>query len=414
MRIMVCTIISRNYLPCARALYESLQEQNEGCDFCVLMVDGVDDRDRREEFEIINVRDLELNYPLQCLAFRYNKLELNTNVKPTFLKLLLDRGFDKVLYLDPDILICGPIDPLFELLDQYDILLTPHCTSAVEDDGKRPSEIDFLLTGIFNLGFIGLRRAEETQRFLGWWEKRCLAMGYSELRSGLFVDQKWVNLVPCYFNSVHVVRDPGYNMAYWNLHERKLTETESGYLVNGEYPLRFFHFSGIDLEDYSQLSKHCNRFSLEGRPDLIRLFRNYRDRVEAKGGKECRNIPYAYGSFSNGDPITQIARSAFALSESSFSNDDPFSTASGFYRWARSRRVLGNTDSSGKYNLASYKNSGRKVRIANGLLSGLLRVVGPNRYTILMKYLSFISILRNQPGVLSPEGQFRGFGAGQN
>lgn len=403
MKRVICTIISRNYLPHAKVLYKSLRMYHPDCEFCVLMVDGIDECDSTAPFEIVNIADLKLNCLLQDLAFRYNQLELNTNVKPTFLKLLLDRGADKVLYFDPDILICGSIDPLFNLLDKHDIILTPHCISPVEDDGHRPSEIDFLLTGIFNLGFVGLRRSPESDRLLVWWEKRCLDFGYSELRSGLFVDQKWINLVPCYFSSVGVVRDPGCNMAYWNLHERKLTDTDSGYLVNAEHPLRFFHFSGIDIDDYSQLSKHCTRFLLEGRPDLSSLFRNYRDQVHQMGFASSNHFPYAFGFFSNGEPIAQIARAAFGLSAHSFSGDDPFLTTGRFYRWARSRGVLGKFDSSGKYNLASYKNSHRRVRLANRILSLLLKVLGPNRYTILMKYLSFISVLRNQSGILSPK-----------
>jgi hypothetical protein len=403
MNIAVCTIISRNYLPYARVLAESLRTHHPECGFYVLMVDGVEARDKSETFEVINIAHLNLPNFRQ-LAFRYNQLELNTNVKPTFLaKLFAEKGLDKLLYFDPDILICSSLDPLFDLLDRHCFILTPHCTSPIEDDGQRPSEIDFLLVGAFNLGFIGLRRSEQTERFLSWWEKRCLKTGYSELRSGLFVDQKWVNLVPCFFDSVHVIRDLGCNMAYWNLHERAITQEDGNYFVNGRDLLRFFHFSGIDIEDESQLSKHCTRHHLAERPDIAPLFQNYRQRVLARDYLNLKKCSYSFGSFSDGSPVTQIARSAFAISERNFPNDDPFSTRSDFYRWARSRRLLGSSDTSAEYNFATYKEAATKVRMANRLLSVLLRTVGPNRYTILMKYLSFISVLRNQPGVLSPE-----------
>ena len=39
-------------------------------------------------------------------AMKYDILELNTNVKPTFLKHLLERyGLTKLVYLDPDIFV---------------------------------------------------------------------------------------------------------------------------------------------------------------------------------------------------------------------------------------------------------------------------------------------------------------------
>lgn len=403
MKRAVCTIISRNYLPYARVLGESLRTQNPECEFFVLVVDDVDPADQLEPFEVINVSQLQLpNF--RRLAFRYNQLELNTNVKPTFLSELLEkRDVEDLLYLDPDILICAPLEPLFSLLERFNILLTPHCASPIPNDGFRPSEVDLLLTGSFNLGFVGLRRSEETRRFLAWWQDRCIALGYAELRSGLFVDQKWVNLVPSFFDSVHMVKDLGCNMAYWNLHERVLAQSSAGYRVNEIHPLRFFHFSGIDIEDEAQLSRHCSRYRLAERQDLIPLFREYRERITSMGYHEFKHKPYAFGSFSEGGPVTQIARTAFAISEQMFADDDPFSTGSRFYHWARSKSVIGKLDTAGQYSQATYKRKGTRVRIANKLLATLLRMVGPNRYTILMKYLSYVSILRNQPGVLSPE-----------
>jgi hypothetical protein len=366
------------------------------------MVDTPDTRDSAETFEVVNIRQLNIDN-LQHLAFRYNILELNTNVKPTFLAKLFEKGVEKLLYFDPDILICGSLDPLLDLLGRYCILLTPHSTSPIEDDGDRPSEIDFLLAGVFNLGFIGLRKAEQTERFLHWWEKRCLELGYAELRSGLFVDQKWTNLVPCYFDSVHVVKDLGCNVAYWNLHERTITRVDGNFLVNHVFPLRFFHFSGIDPQDNSQLSRHCSRHQLSESPDLVALFHDYREQISVMGYEDFKNCPYGFGSFSDGSPVTQIARSSFAISECHFADKNPFLTTSNFYQWARSRGLLGTADTSAKYNLATYKKSVRRVRLLNKLLYALLRIVGPDRYTILMKYLSFVSILRNQPGVLSPD-----------
>ena len=44
-----------------------------------------------------------------------------------------------------------------------------------------------------------------------------------------------------------IIRDPGYDVASWNLDCRKLSFNEEGVLmVNSEYPLRFYHFTGYD------------------------------------------------------------------------------------------------------------------------------------------------------------------------
>ena len=162
-------------------------------------------------------------------------------------------------------------------------VLTPHLTSPLDDD-KRPNEQDLLYNGTYNLGFIGVRRGEETDRILSWWERRCLDNGFSEGRTGLFVDQKWMNLVPAFFEGVAILKHPGCNMAYWNLHERMLSPaTEGGYVVNANRPLCFFHFSGIVVADPAMLSKNTDRFTLADRPDLQRVFAAYKAAVTEMG-----------------------------------------------------------------------------------------------------------------------------------
>ena len=63
-----------------------------------------------------------------------------------------------------------------------------------------------------------------------------------------------MDLAPGLFESVHVLTDPAYNVAYWNLHGRCVTVDGCPW-VNG-CPLVFFHFSGIEPEDMERVSKH--------------------------------------------------------------------------------------------------------------------------------------------------------------
>ena len=89
-------------------------------------------------------------------------------------------------------------------------------TRRVLEHEVAPTEQDLLYNGTFNLGFIAVRRCAEGARLLDWWEERCLGLGFSEGRSGLFVDQKWINLAPGLFEGVAIERHAGCNMAYWN------------------------------------------------------------------------------------------------------------------------------------------------------------------------------------------------------
>jgi hypothetical protein len=394
-----CTIVSLNYLPYARTLCASYLQYHPDHSFYVLLVDrlpqGLDLS--HEQFEPVLVEDLGIP-DFDSVAFKYDILELNTNVKPTFLKSLLDRGVDQLIYFDPDIFICSPVDPIYDALNTNSIVLTPHCTSP--NEGAPGREAHLLVCGVFNLGFVAVSRTPEAQRFLTWWEHRCLTLGYEERWSGLFVDQKWINLVPCYFDSVHILKHPGCNVAYWNLHERHLEKAPASWVVNDQAPLVFFHFSGIGVDDGNTISKYSDQFNLASRPDLAELFEIYRRQLVSHGIREFSRHPYAFGQFDNGTIVNKLQRAAYAANLDEFATANPFDSIGPYYKWASSHHLQGRRDTVGQYNRASYNKSEAKVRLANTMLRLALRLLGADRYTILMKYLGYISVLRNQKDIL--------------
>jgi hypothetical protein len=403
MTTAACTIVSLNYMPYARVLCQSFLALHPEAKFYVLLVDRLPEGfdTSQEEFELVLIEDLGIS-DLLSVAFKFGILELNTNVKPTFLRRLLESGIDKLIYFDPDILICSSVNPIYEALDTNPILLTPHCTSPNEDEPY--SEILLLINGVFNLGFIALSKSSEALDLLSWWEKRCLTLGYSERWTGLFVDQKWMNLAVCYFDSAGQLKHPGCNVAYWNLHERVLERHEGAWLVNRTAPLIFFHFSGVDVDGGNRISKHCDHFNLVTRPDLSELFAYYRQLLVDNGIREMTRHRYAFGHFYDGTPITKLQRAAFAANLDTFCSSDPFDPNGPFFKWARRRHLQHGNDTVGKYGRGIYNASDTRVRLVTVLFRLALRLLGADRYTILMKYLEFASVLRNQRDILGPAG----------
>ena len=112
---------------------------------------------------------------------------------------LFDRGYERVIYFDPDIKVYGSVAPILARLDGAQIVLTPHLTDCLGDDGKHPSELAILQSGTYNLGFIALRRTEATRRFVSWWQSKLLRDCVVDIPRGLFTDQKWIDLVPGMF-----------------------------------------------------------------------------------------------------------------------------------------------------------------------------------------------------------------------
>jgi hypothetical protein len=251
-----CTIIARNYLAQARVLAQSFHAHHPTAQMLVLVMDETEDRfeSEGELFTPIRLRDLRLD-DRASLCFKYNLLELCTAVKPFLLEHIFDRyGVKRLLYLDPDVWVLGSLAPLYDALSSRSIALVPHITEPIDDE-LLPNEVTFLRCGAYNLGFLGLRDSPTTRHMLSWWQRRCYEQCVVRLEQGLFVDQKWVDLVPAMFEDVAIVRDPGYNVAYWNLHARTVRRNGSGWYVNGER-LRFFHFSGYDPDVPESVSKH--------------------------------------------------------------------------------------------------------------------------------------------------------------
>jgi hypothetical protein len=399
-----CTIVSLNYLPFARTLCDSYLQTHPDHKFFILLVDRLPEGFAIEEnnFELILVEELAIpDFP--SIAFRYNILELNTNVKPTFIKALLARGIDQLIYFDPDIMIYSRLDPVFESLDIVSIVLTPH--SNTPNVGNPSSEAHLLRTGVFNLGFIAISNTPEALKFLDWWEQRCLGQAYDDRQVGTFVDQKWVNLVPCFFESYSILKHKGCNVAYWNLHERQVHKDQDRWVVNGSMPRVFSHFSGISA-DGSEITKHSAQFNLANRPELAEMFRDYRSRLISNGIKE-RNLPaYGFGQFSDGTLINQLQRAAFHANLDRFGSANPFDSNGPFYLWSRQNHLQSERDSSANYNKKTYSKTDSRVRFVNGMLRLILRLLGADRYSILMKYMSHVSNLRNQKDIFG-EAQSR-------
>jgi hypothetical protein len=394
-----CTIISLNYLSYARTLCDSFLRFHPGCKFYVLLVDRLPEEFDRlsERFEIVTVEELDIRN-FSSVAFKYDILELNTNVKPTFLKALLARNIDQLVYLDPDIFVYRALDSVFDALAKCSIVLTPHTLCPIPDDGR--SEQILLSSGVFNLGFIAVNKCAETGRFLSWWENRCLNLAFNEQREGLFVDQKWINLVPCFFDSVRILKNPGCNMAYWNLHERRLSQDGGVWMVNQCTPLEFFHFSGISVDGGEQISKFTDRFNLTDRPDLRPIYEDYRAQLIDHGFRISYSGKYAFGVFDNGQYINRLTRSIYAANLEKYSDENPFSSSSRFYEWAKAARLFSARDTANSYTKKSYSKTDSRLRVLHAILRLALRILGADGYTVLLKYLSYISILRNQRDVL--------------
>lgn len=394
------TIASGNYLAYIIVLRDSLARHAPGSRFEVLIVD----RQTPELDAAIKDAGLSAIYAHQLglpdfeqLAFKFDVVELNTALKPSFLKHLLARGCERVVYLDPDIQVFAPPTPVEQALDAAQIALTPHSLAPVLD-GRRPSDIDYLRGGTFNLGFVAVRAGPDASAFLDWWERRCLGLGFNDITFGLFVDQKWVDLAPSYFESVRILRHRGCNVAYWNLHERSVLPTDDGWTVNGE-PLVFFHFSGVDVRTPHLLSRHQTRHVPEPGSPLARLVAGYCEALAAAGHQRYQQHGYGFAHLSDGTRITPLMRRAACCVD--VPAPDPFDPASPLHATLRKAGMKGTTQGATPApTTMNFDPSDWRVRVVNVGLRALARVMGPERVSLLLRYAAFLGWGSNFPAIL--------------
>ncbi|MVM41911.1 glycosyl transferase [Spirosoma sp. HMF3257] len=313
------TICSINYLAQARTLGDSLRQTNPDYQYIIGLVDKLSEASLPPElipvYPMLEVDKIGIP-DFSAMCDRYDITELNTAVKPFFIDYFYQSNPDAtaVIYFDPDIIVFQPLHQLNEALKTYSLVLTPH-TCSPTPDWERPNEQHHLNTGIFNLGFIGLRNDTTARSFVDWWKNRLVYECRIDLCKGLFVDQHWVNFAPVYYDNVLIDLHLGYNVAYWNLHERYFSQDETGQwqvkspdepakyaneLTSAE-PLQFFHYSGYNPERPNEISKYQTRYTFidttqqkKQRPDAKPLFDLYRERLLANHNDQYRQYPCVY------------------------------------------------------------------------------------------------------------------------
>lgn len=310
-KIHAFTSITSNYLPKARVLARSLKSVSP--DVCVhLCLNDMPPPGfemAAEPFDrLILLEDLEIPHKRGWI-FGHSLVELCTAVKGfAFTEIFRNTEAEKVFYFDPDIVVFGRFEDLLERLDQGSIMLTPHLTEPEDDlDAVADNEIASLKHGVFNLGFLGVRRTEEGMKFLDWWRSRLYHFCRDDIPGGLFTDQRWVDLAPCFFDGVVILRDPAFNVATWNLtHRLAEGSLETGIFINGS-PLGFYHFSGFDSGAQEVMLKKYGRSA----PVLFALRQWYVDACEREGQSVLGNRPSVYAAYSNGEIITAHQRAVY-------------------------------------------------------------------------------------------------------
>lgn len=333
MKVLCYSSFTFSYLNRARVLFQTLRRFHPDWELVALITDeppaGFVFDPADEPFDRVMYAQ-ELGVPnFRGWLFQHDVVEICTAVKGPFIHQACGWGADAVIYLDPDTALFESLDPLVRLLEEHDVLLTPHLIDPNTDHAAiLDNDLSASKTGIFNLGFVAIRTTGEGARFAKWWNDRLLAFCYDDIPNGVFVDQRWCDHVPALFDKVKVVRDPGYNVASWNLSTRKLAVDKGGAITVNGAPLRFWHFTKLGPTGDTM----TKRYARDNYP-VYEIWNWYKRQIATVTEPAIPDRWWAYDAFADGTKIQKAQRWLYRTREDlQAAFPDPFAAGPGSFR----------------------------------------------------------------------------------
>ena len=402
------TICAKNYLAQAFTLRESFYRHNPNCDFFIFLSDDLGElTDESKHFILL---DDSWIYNWKQMAFKYNVIEFSTSIKPFCFNKLFKEGYEKVIYLDPDIYVTKELNVIYEYLDKKSIVLTPHyCNIQTEYSGSITEE-EILFVGIYNLGFAAISNNLEGNKIVNWWMNRLSNKCYADKFDALHVDQKWMDFIPAFFpNETLITHHMGINPAIWNLHERELVSDEKGEyeIINTEskevFKLLFFHFSGFDPFKPTLINRRHPKYNTDVYPSYIPLFDEYVKGIYENGYEKYSKLSYSFNSFEDGENILPLYRRLFRICETEFRQSNPFATDGEFFIKLKKEKLLTGlkTGKFSTYTDNERKKKGKFTKLITFLFKIVKSLIGVRYYFSLLVFLNDFTRLEKQGFLLN-------------
>lgn len=337
MAIHAFTSFSYSYLNRARVWAKTLRRYHPDWILWAVITDKEPDGFildiHREPFDRVIKVDELWGKGVDSWLFKHDVVEACTAVKGRALQYILAQpSAEKVLYFDPNTAVFNSMESIIDKLDDYSIILTPHQIDPEPYQDRQAimdNEMASLQYGVFNLGFIAVSNDPEARRFARWWSERLQDWCHDRLDIGVFVDQKWCNLVPCFFDRVLVLRDAGCNFASWNVSQRQLKLDGNGTLLANGTPLKFFNFTKLGLVGDSMTMRYA-----KDNIEVYEVWSAYRRWITEETDPCIPNGYWAYGVFNDGSDVPKEARVVYRKSkevQAKFTR--PYLIEDGFKDW---------------------------------------------------------------------------------
>ena len=206
---------------------------------------------------------------------------LRTLAGPLLLRAELMRGTAGAMLLAADCDVRGPLTSIESALERAEVVVLPRVDERLPDDGERPGAGDLLAAGEVDDEVVAVRDGPSAVRFVPWWLSRVVEALRSDVPARPVAAPSPLRAAERTLDGIEVLRDAGYGVSAWNLHERPLSA--DGETRAAGRPLRLVRFAGFRPDRPWWLSEHASRVRVLDDPVLAMLCRERAARLLEAG-----------------------------------------------------------------------------------------------------------------------------------
>lgn len=276
------TFFDQNYLSRGIALYDSLKEQSVEFTLFILCLDETpllffeENKINFPNIITLSLYEIEEADPELVIA-KQNRtiIEYYFTLSPCLpLYLIKKHKLPHICTLDADILFFSTPTPLFNYLQDYSIIITPHKFSEELEELK--------VYGMYNVSFQIFKNDVWGLQCLQQWRSQCLAWcgDYFHEKTNQFADQKYLDTWILDFpRKVKVLNDNCTGIAPWNLNRYPLQYSNNKFNVNGT-KLIYYHFQNFKIINHKLATNGFYIYKVKLSPSIKKLYFLYWKKIE--------------------------------------------------------------------------------------------------------------------------------------
>jgi hypothetical protein len=246
MQLYFTTIFDKNYLSRGLSLYYSLKKYNSNFKLFIIAVDDVVYEHfnslLEEQITCYKLGEIETEFPeLLEIKKQRNHVSYLFTLSPFYPLFVLRKNqyIHHICSLDADQYFYSNPETIFQLLENADVLLTPHRFSDKQIKKGLPA------AGLYNVSFQVFKNNEIGLDCLKLWKQQCTDWCYDHYENDKFADQKYLESWPKIFGKkVLAIEHKGLGLAPWNMGHYPITIKNNELFVSNDQ-LILFHYQGL-------------------------------------------------------------------------------------------------------------------------------------------------------------------------